>query len=39
MKLHGDVPIFAFIKFPVTGPINDYEICVLMKRIIVREKL
>lgn len=38
MKLRGNVPVFAFMKFPVIGPINDYAICVSTTRITVREK-
>ena len=38
MKLHGNVPLFAFMRFPVIGPINDYAVCVLTKRITVRGK-
>lgn len=38
MKSHVNIPVFAFIKFTVIGPINDYTICVLTTRITVREK-
>lgn len=27
MKSHVNVPVFAFIKFTVIGPINDYTMC------------
>lgn len=38
MKLHWNVPVFVFMKFPVIGPINGYAICVLTRRITLREK-
>lgn len=38
VELHGNVPVFSFMKFPPPGQINDYTIGVLTTRITVWEK-